>query len=63
MARIVNTEQDQDGMVRNVSVKVNVESTSKQEILRRPVVKIVLLVESEFDSPTREPVVCQDVPS
>ena len=43
MARVISCETDKDGMVRDVKLRVG-----KSQILRRPVDKMVLLLENEM---------------
>ena len=47
MARIVETEPDSTGVVRSVKLKLRDASLDSQKVLRRPISKIVLLVEDE----------------
>ena len=47
MARIVETEPDSTGVVRSVKLKLGDASLDSQKVLRRPISKIVLLVEDE----------------
>jgi len=63
MGRIVGVEPDSEGIVRAVQVKVYTGETAKQEVIRRPIAKLVLLLEDVIDSPTKEPEIGQDVPS
>ena len=52
MARIAETEPDANGVVRSVKLKLSDASLDFQKVLRRPISKIVLLVE---DEPVRFP--------
>ena len=47
MARIAETKPDANGVVRSVKLKLSDASLAFQKVLRRPVSKIVLLVEDE----------------
>jgi len=61
MGRIVNVQDDFEGNVRCVYVKVYNDDSRKHEVLRRPITKLVLLVENAWsDSPPEEPL-CQNV--
>ena len=53
MARIIDIEADSNGDVRSAILKVADKGNGKCNILRRPISKVVLLVESEVDSPTK----------
>ena len=48
MARIVETVPDSTGVVRSVKLKLGDASLDSQKVLRRPISKIVLLVEDEL---------------
>ena len=50
MARIVSTEPDSQGIVRIVQLKVTDTSNNNIKLFRRPISKIVLLVENEHGS-------------
>ena len=47
MARVVKIESDLNGAVRSVELRT-VDSLNNQKLLRRPINKIVLLVENEM---------------
>ena len=47
MARIIETEPDSTGVVRSVKLKLGDVSLDSQKVLRRPISKVVLLVEDE----------------
>ena len=48
MATIVETEPDSTGVVRSVKLKLGDASLNSQKVLRRPISKIVLVVEDEL---------------
>ena len=48
MARIAETKPDANGVVRSVKLKLSDASLDFQKVLRRPISKIVLLVEDEL---------------
>ena len=48
MARIVGIEPDKHGNVRSVELQVADGNGDGQQILRRPITKIILLVENEL---------------
>ena len=48
MARIVSIEPDKNGNVRNVELQVADRNSDGQQILRRTITKIILLVENEL---------------
>ena len=50
MARIVSTEPDSCGIVQSVQLKVIDTSNNNIKLFRRPISKIVLLVENEHSS-------------
>ena len=60
MARVVKIESDLNGAVRSVELRT-VDSLNNQKLLRRPINKIVLLVENEMVRfPTEETNKSQD---
>ena len=50
--RIIGTDADRNGDVRSVTLCV-ANSHNGNQTLRRPITKIVLLVENEIDSPSK----------
>ena len=52
MARIVDIDADAKNGVRSVTLRVSDKKGGPSQILRRPITKLVLLVENELDSPT-----------
>ena len=50
MARIVGIEADAKNDVRSVTLRVTDKKGGPSQILKRPITKLVLLVENEFDS-------------
>ena len=48
MARIVETEPNSNRVVRSVKLKIGDVSLDSQKVFRRPISKIVLLVEGEL---------------
>ena len=52
MARIVGIDADAKNDVRSVTLRVADKKGSPSQILRRSIIKLVLLVENGFDSPT-----------
>ena len=53
MARIIKTKPGQDGYVRSVTLKI--ANAKGQDILERPISKIVLILESDGRFPDEEP--------
>ena len=51
MARIVGIDADAKNDVRSVTLRVADKKGGPSQILRRPITKLVLLVENGFDSP------------
>ena len=49
MARIVGIDADAKNDARSVTLRVN-DKKGPSQILKRPITKLVLLVENEFDS-------------
>ena len=47
MARIVETEPDSNGVVCSIKLKLGDTSLDSQKVLRRPISKVVLLIEDE----------------
>ena len=54
MARIVAIDADAKNDVRSVTLRLAHKKGGPSQILRRPITKLVLLVENGFDSPTGE---------
>ena len=52
MARIVGIDADAKTDVRSVTLQLADKKGGPSQILRRPITKLVLLVENGFDSPT-----------
>ena len=52
MTRIVGIDADTKNDVRGVTLQVADKKGGPSQILRCPIIKLVLLVENEFDSPT-----------
>ena len=52
MARIVGIDADAKNDVRCVTLRVADKEGGPSQILKRPITKVVLLVENEFDSPS-----------
>ena len=52
MARIVGVDDDAKNDVRRVTLRVADKKGGPSQILKRPITKLVLLVEKEFDSPS-----------
>ena len=52
MVRIVGIDADAKNDVRSVTLQVADKKSGPSQILRRPITKLVLMVENEFDSPT-----------
>ena len=52
MARIVGIDADAKNAVRSVTLRTADKKGGPSQILRRPITKLVLLVENGFDSPT-----------
>ena len=50
MARVVGTDADAKNDVRSVTLRVADKKGGPSQILKRPITKLVLLVENEFDS-------------
>ena len=50
MARIVGLDADAKNDVRSVTLRVADKKGGPSQILKRPITKLVLLVENEFDS-------------
>ena len=56
MGRIISVEKDLENHVRTVVVKIYNKESMKIELLRRPIAKLVLLIENDmFDSQPEEP--------
>ena len=53
MAKVVGIEPDKHGIVCTVHLRVGDRTSGNHQLLRRPITKIVLLVENEIDSPTK----------
>ena len=52
LAKIIGVDTDRNGDVRSVTLRV-ADSNNGNQTLRRPITKIVLLVENEIDSPSK----------
>ena len=53
MAKVIETYPAQDGLIRQVKLKINVDKTLNTTELLRPISKLVLLVANEVESPPR----------
>ena len=52
MARIVGIDADAKNDVRSISLRVADKNGGPKKILKRPITRLVLLLENEFDSPS-----------
>ena len=52
MSRIVGIDADAKNDVCSVTLRVSDKKGGPSQILKRPITKLVLLVEKEFDSPS-----------
>ena len=52
MARIIGVDADAKNDVRSVTLQVADKKGGPSQILKRPITKLVMLMENEFDSPS-----------